>query len=120
MSAVASVLDDHRGLVEGLETDANARPGPGKMLVPDADNPGEFPGFSANFSGDGFSWMRFIVKSVPAGDFSAWLEQAQPLDPTGNILDVPQSNRQFDGSLLELNPNASAVGIASFASPLPE
>jgi cytochrome o ubiquinol oxidase subunit II len=42
-----------------------------------ADNPGEFPGFSANFSGDGFSWMRFIVKSVPAADFNAWVAQAR-------------------------------------------
>ena len=42
-----------------------------------ADNPGEYPGFSANFSGDGFSWMRFVVRSVPAGDFNAWLEQVR-------------------------------------------
>jgi cytochrome o ubiquinol oxidase subunit II len=42
-----------------------------------ANEPGEYPGFSANFSGDGFSWMQFVVKSVPAGDFNAWLEQAR-------------------------------------------
>src|SRR5260370_211571 len=42
-----------------------------------ADDPGEFPGFSANFSGDGFSGMRFVVKSVPTGDFNAWLAQAR-------------------------------------------
>ena len=42
-----------------------------------ADEPGEYPGFSANFSGDGFSWMRFIVKSVPAAEFNAWIEQAR-------------------------------------------
>src|SRR6516164_8158553 len=42
-----------------------------------ADKPGEYPGFSANFSGDGFSWMRFVVKSVSAGDFKSWLEQAR-------------------------------------------
>jgi cytochrome o ubiquinol oxidase subunit 2 len=41
-----------------------------------AAEPGEYPGFSANFSGDGFSWMRFVVKSVSVGDFNAWLEQA--------------------------------------------
>jgi cytochrome o ubiquinol oxidase subunit II len=44
-----------------------------------ADAPGEYPGFSANFSGDGFSEMRFVVKSVPARDFDAWLEQARGL-----------------------------------------
>src|SRR3954453_2952301 len=45
---------------------------------------GEYPGFSANFSGDGFSEMRFVVKSVPAGDFNAWLEQVRG---TGSALD---------------------------------
>ncbi len=49
-----------------------------------ADKPGEYPGFSANFSGDGFSEMRFVVKSVPSGDFNAWLEQARG---TGSALD---------------------------------
>jgi cytochrome o ubiquinol oxidase subunit II len=42
-----------------------------------ADQPGEFPGLSANFSGDGFPWMRFVVKSVPAGDFASWVEHAR-------------------------------------------
>ena len=42
-----------------------------------ADKPGEFPGFSANFSGDGFSEMRFVVKAVPAGDFDAWVAQVR-------------------------------------------
>src|SRR5262249_45272463 len=38
-----------------------------------ADKPGAYPGFSAMFSGDGFSDMQFIAKAVPAGDFDAWL-----------------------------------------------
>lgn len=42
-----------------------------------ADEPGEYPGFSANFSGDGFSEMRFIVKAVPASDFEAWVAQVR-------------------------------------------
>jgi cytochrome o ubiquinol oxidase subunit 2 len=49
-----------------------------------ADGPGEFPGFSANYSGDGFSQMRFIAKAVPAGDFDGWVAQVRgagsPLD----------------------------------------
>jgi cytochrome o ubiquinol oxidase subunit 2 len=49
-----------------------------------ADNPGEFPGFSANFSGDGFAEMRFVVKAVPAGDFDRWVAQARG---TGSALD---------------------------------
>jgi cytochrome o ubiquinol oxidase subunit 2 len=42
-----------------------------------ADAPGEFPGFSAMYSGDGFSEMRFVAKSVPAGDFDTWVKTAQ-------------------------------------------
>src|SRR4029077_2912293 len=42
-----------------------------------ADKPGEYPGFSANFSGDGFSEMRFVVKSVPAADLNAWLDDVR-------------------------------------------
>ena len=42
-----------------------------------ANDPGEYPGFSANFSGDGFSWMRFVVKSVQASEFTAWLGKAR-------------------------------------------
>ena len=42
-----------------------------------ADAPGEFPGFSANFSGDGFAEMRFIAKAVPAGDFDPWVAQVR-------------------------------------------
>jgi len=49
-----------------------------------ADEPGEYPGFSAMFSGDGFSDMRFIAKAVPPGDFNSWLEQARA---TGSGLD---------------------------------
>ena len=49
-----------------------------------ADKPGEYHGFSANFSGDGFSEMRFVVKSVPAGDFDTWLDQVRG---TGVALD---------------------------------
>ncbi len=49
-----------------------------------ADNPGEFPGFSANFSGDGFAEMRFVVKAVPAGDFDGWVAQVRG---SGSALD---------------------------------
>jgi len=49
-----------------------------------AEKPAEYPGFSANFSGDGFSEMRFVVKSVSAADFNRWLEQARA---TGSALD---------------------------------
>jgi cytochrome o ubiquinol oxidase subunit 2 len=46
-----------------------------------SDAPGEYPGFSAMFSGDGFSDMRFIAKAVPTGDFDAWLTQVRGAGP---------------------------------------
>src|SRR5499433_2828690 len=51
-----------------------------------ADAPGEYPGFSAMFSGDGFSEMRFIAKAVPAGDFDSWVAQVRS---SGSALDLP-------------------------------
>jgi cytochrome o ubiquinol oxidase subunit II len=46
-----------------------------------ADQPGEYPGFSAMFSGDGFSDMRFIAKVVPAGDFEGWIKGVRGKGP---------------------------------------
>lgn len=38
-----------------------------------ADRVGVYPGLSAQFSGDGFSDMRFEVEALSAPDFAAWL-----------------------------------------------
>src|SRR5215472_10403680 len=74
-----------------------------------ADNPGEFPGFSANFSGDGFSEMRFVVKSVPAADFNAWLEQVRG---SGSALD--------DAGYAELTKPSKAVPPTTYRSVQPK
>src|SRR6266436_2264988 len=42
-----------------------------------AERPGDYPGLSANFSGDGFSDMRFMVHAVPESEFSSWLARTQ-------------------------------------------
>jgi cytochrome o ubiquinol oxidase subunit II len=42
-----------------------------------AEHPGDYPGLSSNFSGDGFSDMRFVVHAVPAAEFSSWLGATQ-------------------------------------------
>jgi cytochrome o ubiquinol oxidase subunit 2 len=46
-----------------------------------ADSPGEYPGISANFSGDGFADMRFTVKALPPSDFAAWVKQVSGAGP---------------------------------------
>ena len=46
-----------------------------------ATQPGDYPGLSANFSGDGFSDMHFVVHAVPAAEFAAWLAHAREAAP---------------------------------------
>ncbi len=46
-----------------------------------ADHPGQYPGESAQFSGDGFSGMRFTVDSVNSEEFSAWVAATRSAGP---------------------------------------
>jgi cytochrome o ubiquinol oxidase subunit 2 len=70
--------------VPQLGSQIYAMPGMTTRLNLMADRAGEFPGLSANFSGDGFSDMRFLVRAVPASEFKTWLARTQeagtPLD----------------------------------------
>src|SRR5690606_12923430 len=38
---------------------------------------GAYPGFSANYSGAGFSGMRFTFHGMSEADFDAWVEQVR-------------------------------------------
>ena len=42
-----------------------------------ADQPGDYLGLAAHFSGDGFSDMNFQVHAVPAAEFTAWATSTQ-------------------------------------------
>ena len=42
-----------------------------------ADQPGDYPGISAQFSGDGFSDMRFVVHALPPDDYAKWIASAK-------------------------------------------
>jgi len=46
-----------------------------------ADAPGEYPGLSAQFSGDGFADMRFMTKAVQSADFDSWVAKASAAGP---------------------------------------
>ncbi len=50
-----------------------------------AGKPGDYSGFSANFSGDGFADMRFTVKAVAADAFGAWVAKVRG---SGSALDM--------------------------------
>jgi cytochrome o ubiquinol oxidase subunit 2 len=73
-------------LVPQLGSQIYAMPGMTTQLNLLADNPGEFPGISSNFSGNGFADMRFTAKAVPAADFDGWVAQAHG---SGSALDIP-------------------------------
>jgi cytochrome o ubiquinol oxidase subunit 2 len=91
-----------------------------------ANEPGEYPGFSANFSGDGFSWMRFVVKSMRTADFNAWLDQVRG---TGSALDEagyaelakpskgvpPTTYRSVEPKLFERIIDQTTAGLAGKA-----
>jgi cytochrome o ubiquinol oxidase subunit 2 len=46
-----------------------------------AEHPGDYPGLSTNFSGDGFSDMRFVVHAVAPSEFSLWAERTRSQGP---------------------------------------
>jgi len=69
-----------------------------------ADQPGTFEGLSAQFSGDGFSDMRFDLVSTETEEFKAWLNSTKT---QGGVLDA----RTFD----ELTRPAKADGTKTYA-----
>jgi cytochrome o ubiquinol oxidase subunit II len=46
-----------------------------------ADNAGSYPGFSAQFSGDGFADMTFKADAVSNANFSQWVDTARATGP---------------------------------------
>jgi cytochrome o ubiquinol oxidase subunit 2 len=46
-----------------------------------ADQPGDYYGLSAHFSGDGFSDMHFQMKAVPPADFERWVATVRASGP---------------------------------------
>jgi cytochrome o ubiquinol oxidase subunit II len=54
-----------------------AMPGMETKLNAVMNKTGEFSGISSNYSGAGFSDMRFTFRSVPQGEFDAWVAKAR-------------------------------------------
>jgi cytochrome o ubiquinol oxidase subunit 2 len=69
-----------------------------------ADEPGKYQGLSAQFSGDGFSDMRFEVDAVPADGFQAWVSEVRT---RRGVLDAPTFAR--------LARPSRATGTATYA-----
>nr|WP_255581570.1 ubiquinol oxidase subunit II [Cupriavidus sp. AU9028] len=54
-----------------------AMPGMETQLHAVINKPGEFDGFSANYSGPGFSWMRFKFHGVDEAGFDQWVQKVK-------------------------------------------
>jgi cytochrome o ubiquinol oxidase subunit 2 len=54
-----------------------AMPGMDTTLNAVINKPGEYEGFSANYSGAGFSHMRFKYHGVTAADFDSWVQKTK-------------------------------------------
>ncbi|MEQ8312301.1 MAG: ubiquinol oxidase subunit II [Sphingopyxis sp.] len=63
--------------VPALAGQIYAMPGMETKLHGVFDKTGDYEGFSANYSGWGFSNMRFAVKSLPAGEFDKWVAETK-------------------------------------------
>jgi cytochrome o ubiquinol oxidase subunit II len=59
-------------------------PGMTTQLNLEADKPGSYPGISAQFSGPGFSDMRFTVRAESGEGFATWIAEAHG---QGGVLD---------------------------------
>jgi cytochrome o ubiquinol oxidase subunit 2 len=70
----------------------------------EADRPGTFEGLSAQFSGDGFSDMRFDLVSTEADAFNDWVSTTKA---QGGVLDA--------STFAELVKAAKADGVRTFA-----
>jgi cytochrome o ubiquinol oxidase subunit 2 len=70
--------------VPGLGSQIYSMSGMATQLNLQADQPGTYPGLSANFSGAGFSDMRFNFEALPAVQFDEWIAASKS---TGRVLD---------------------------------
>ena len=63
--------------VPALAGQIYAMPGMQTQLNAVINRPGDYEGFSANYSGAGFSGMHFKFRGLSAGDFDHWVQSAK-------------------------------------------
>ncbi len=81
------------------------------QLHASASQPGTFAGRSGHFSGDGFSDMRFTVRSVPQAEYEQWISTAQGAGPT---LDRAAYEKLEEQSIAERSSTYRGVDPALF------
>ncbi|MBU4612490.1 ubiquinol oxidase subunit II [Achromobacter sp. GG226] len=86
-----------------------AMPGMETTLHAVINKEGVYEGFSGNYSGEGFSWMRFSFRGVSEGEFDRWVEQAR----------TSQDGQLTREAYLKLEQPSAREPIRHFASVTP-
>lgn len=86
-----------------------AMPGMTSQLHAVLNRPGEYEGYSANYSGAGFSDMRFVLKGVDAAGFDRWAAGAKA---EGRALQIPE--------YLALEKPSEKAPVTRFATVAPD
>lgn len=90
-----------------------AMPGMETRLHAVMNRPGEFVGFSANYSGAGFSDMRFATHSVAPAEFAKWVGEVK----TGGKSNAGTLDR---AAYLQLEKPSEKVPVIRYASVSPD
>ena len=117
--------------VPRLGSQIYAMAGMATQLWLEADQTGTFDGLSANFSGQGFSDMRFELKALPADDYAKWIADAKAsavdldraryaelVKPSMNV--SPSTYRSVEPRLFESIVNGSAPQPSASIRPTPQ
>jgi cytochrome o ubiquinol oxidase subunit 2 len=117
--------------VPRLGSQIYAMAGMATQLWLQADLTGTFDGFSANFSGEGFSDMRFDLKALPADEYAKWIAEAKAsgadldrnryaelVKPSINV--SPSAYRSVEPRLFESIVNGSAPQPSASIRPAPQ
>lgn len=94
-----------------------AMPGMETKLHAVMNEPGQYVGFSANYSGAGFSNMRFPTHAVSEANFESWVSQVKAGDTVHGTGDSGALDRK---SYLELEKPSEKVPAMHFASVAPD
>jgi cytochrome o ubiquinol oxidase subunit 2 len=93
------------------------------QLYLQADRPGDYFGLSTQFSGDGFSDMRFVMRAVPEDEFARWVAAAKQTGPTldreGYAALVQQSQNVRPFTYRDVDPNLFQAVVTQELPPGP-
>ena len=112
--------------IPALAGQVYAMPGMQTQLNAVINRPGDFEGFSANYSGAGFSGMHFKFRGLSAPDFQSWVRSARSSGQalsTGSYLQLKKPSerdpvRRYGGVAPELYAAIlNQCGVAGAATP---